>query len=179
MTQITRLPIEKAFCLQTHVHSDSRGLFEVFWESDLTDEETSFRPTNAHHSYNVATGTLRGMHFQKSPHGQAKLVSCVSGRVWDLMVDLRPDSPTFGKWHGTELSAGSGTAVYIPAGCGHGFVTLEPNSTVAYLIEGDYQPNAGRVLKWNDPTVGIEWPVSNPTMSDKDAGAADWKTCEF
>jgi dTDP-4-dehydrorhamnose 3,5-epimerase len=179
MPEIARLSINDAFRIDAVVHADSRGLFEVFWEAHLTDDETLFRPTNAHHSYNVDKGTLRGMHFQKSPHGQAKLVSCVSGRVWDVMVDLRPDSPTFGKWHGTELAAGSGTAVYIPAGCGHGFVTLEPNSTVAYLIEGDYQPNAGRVLKWDDPTVGIEWPVSNPTMSDKDANAADWSTCEF
>ncbi len=179
MTQISRIPIEKAFQLQTQVHSDQRGLFEVFWEADLTDEEAAFRPTNAHHSYNVDKGTLRGIHFQKAPHGQAKLVSCVAGCVWDVMVDLRPSSATFGKWHAVQLTAGSGTAVYIPAGCGHGFVTLEPRSTVAYLIEGDYQPNAGRVLKWNDPTVGIEWPVLNPTMSEKDATAADWSTCEF
>ena len=179
MTQISRLPIEQAFCLQTHVHNDPRGLFEVFWEAHLTDEEILFRPTNAHHSYNAQQGTLRGIHFQKSPHAQAKLVSCVAGRVWDVIVDLRPDSCTFGKWHGTQLAAGRGTAVYVPTGCGHGFVTLEPNSTVAYLIEGDYRPNAGRVLKWNDPTVGIKWPVSNPKMSDKDANAADLNTCEF
>ncbi|MFN9977675.1 MAG: dTDP-4-dehydrorhamnose 3,5-epimerase family protein, partial [Phycisphaerae bacterium] len=86
-------------------------------------------------------------------------MSCVTGRVWDVMVDLRPDSPTFGKWHGTELAAGTGKSVFIPAGCGHGFVTLQPDSTVAYLIEGEYQPDAGRVLMWNDSTVGIEWPI--------------------
>ncbi|GAA5510421.1 hypothetical protein Rcae01_05929 [Novipirellula caenicola] len=152
----------------------------MFWERDLLSPQSiSFSPTNANHSYNTHTGTLRGMHFQKSPHGQTKLVSCVSGKAWDVMVDLRDDSSTFGKWHATKLSAASGQAVLIPAGCGHGFVTLEPNTTIAYLIEGQYMPDQGRVLRWNDPTVAINWPVKDPVLSDKDAAAPDWDQCEF
>jgi len=95
------------------------------------------------------------------------------------MVDLRRESATFGLWHTVELAAASGRSVYVPAGCAHGFVTLEPNTTMAYLIEGEYQPNSGRVLKWNDPKVGIIWPVSNPTLSGKDAVAPEWDECEF
>jgi dTDP-4-dehydrorhamnose 3,5-epimerase len=180
MFEIHNLPIHEAFVLETKVHQDSRGLFEVFWEEPmLAGQAASFCPTNAHHSYNTAAGTLRGIHYQKYPHGQAKLVSCVCGRIWDVMVDVRTDSPSFGKWHGSELQAGSGKSVYIPAGCAHGFVALENDSTLAYLIEGDYQPNAGRVLRWDDPLVGIDWPLTDPIMSDKDAAAPGWDQCEF
>ncbi len=180
MYDIHKLPIHQAFVAETRVHEDSRGRFEVFWEEpNVCGGEIPFRPSNVCHSYNIATGTLRGIHFQKMPYGQAKVVSCVSGRVWDVMVDLRPDSPSFGGWYGTELLAGSGRTIYVPAGCGHGFVTLEPNSTLAYLIEGDYMPDAGRVLRWDDPTVAIDWPVEGPTMSDKDAVAPKWNECEF
>jgi len=152
----------------------------VFWETELLDSiDVDFQPTNAHHSYNTLAGTVRGMHFQKAPHGQTKLVSCVSGKAWDVMVDLRQDSSTFGKWHATELSAASGNAVLIPAGCGHGFATLEPNTTIAYLIQGEYIPDAGRVLRWDDAKVGIQWPCQDPILSEKDADASQWDQCEF
>ncbi len=123
--------------------------------------------------------TLRGFHFQKSPYGQAKLVSCVSGKALDVIVDLRRDSSSFGNWHATELEAASGKSIYIPAGCAHGFLTLEPNTTIAYLIEGEYLPQAGRVLRWNDPKLAVAWPVTDPILSDKDAAAPGWETCDF
>ena len=180
MFKVRPLPVTDAFILQTDVFQDDRGKFEVFWEEPiLASHDILFRPTNAHHSYNAKSDTLRGMHYQRLPHGQSKLVSCVSGKVWDVMVDLRPESPTFQQWHATRLTAASGTSVFVPAGCAHGFVTLEDHSTLAYLIEGDYVPDAGRVLKWNDKTVGIEWPVDNPAMSNKDATAPEWNQCEF
>lgn len=180
MAHISPLPIPDAFELQTPVHEDSRGKFEVSWEHDLlATANIQFQPSNAHHSYNIESGTLRGLHFQRSPYGQAKLVSCVSGRIWDVMVDTRPDSPSSRKWHATELTAASGKSVFVPAGCAHGFVTLQPNSTLAYLIEGEYQPSAGGVLRWNDSTVAINWPINDPTLSDKDATAPDWDACEF
>jgi dTDP-4-dehydrorhamnose 3,5-epimerase len=156
------------------VFSDARGAFEVFWEqADLAEAGLLFTPTNAHHSYNARVGTIRAFHLQRPPHGQSKLVSCVSGKAWDVILDLRPESPSFRQWEHVELSAASGKAVYIPAGCAHGFATLEDNTTIAYLIEGDYRPDFAAVVRWNDPALGIDWPVSDPIISDKDLQALD------
>lgn len=175
--KIEDLRISGAKVLKTPVFSDARGRFEVFWErADLDAAGFSFSPSNAHHSYNTRTGTIRAFHFQRPPHGQAKLVSCVSGKTWDVILDLRAESPTFRQWQGLELSAASGKAIYIPAGCAHGFATLEDNTTIAYLIEGEYRPESAAVVQWNDPALGIDWPVSDPIISDKDRQASDLAT---
>lgn len=174
------LPITGAQLFKTKLAADTRGCFEVSWERELfTQLKIEFEPNNAFHSYNTVTGTLRGLHFQTQPHAQDKLVSCVQGRAWDVMVDLRKDSPSFGKWHATELNAQSGVSVLVPAGCAHGFVTLQDNTTIAYLISGKYHPTANRVLRWNDRRVNIAWPVENPILSAKDADAPDWDACDF
>lgn len=165
-----------AWQIQVSSFQDSRGAFETFWEAaDLASAGIIFAPISAHHSHNEKAGTLRGMHYQKPPHGQAKLVSCVSGRVWDVAVDLRPNSPTYLRWEATELSTASGRALYIPAGCAHGFVTLTDHATVAYLIEGDYEPTAAGTLRWNDPAVGIDWPIRDPIVSERDRLAPDFQ----
>lgn len=158
--------------LSTPVFRDHRGEFEVFWErDDLTAMGIVFQPESAHHSYNRQKGTLRGFHYQTAPHGQTKMVSCVAGRIWDVAVDLRIDSLTYLHWSATELVAGSGRSLLIPAGCAHGFVTLEDHSTVAYLIEGAYRQDASAVLRWNDPAVAVPWPVKEPIVSAKDIAA--------
>jgi dTDP-4-dehydrorhamnose 3,5-epimerase len=170
--EFTPLSIEGAALITTPVFSDIRGSFEIFWEEGvLSSGGLSFKPVNANHSYNSRSGTLRAFHYQESPHGQTKLVSCVAGKVWDVMVDLRPNSLTRHQWAASELSAGDGRCHYIPKGCAHGFVTLEEHSTVAYLIEGEYVPEASTVFRWNDPTIGVPWPVADPILSDKDRGA--------
>ena len=154
------------------VFSDDRGSFAPSWENRVQSPlGFQFQPESANHSYNTTKGTVRAFHFQQSPHEQAKLVSCVSGKIWDVMVDLREDSPTRHQWVGTELSAGDGKSLYIPAGCAHGFATLEDNSTVAYLIEGPYVPEASSVIRWDDPTLNVEWPIEDPILSDKDRTA--------
>lgn len=169
------LPIEGAKVLTTTPFRDARGTFEVFWEqTDLRAAGLLFVPASACHSYNLKAGMLRGMHFQRAPFGQAKLVSCVQGAAWDVMVDLRPASPTYRKWHGETLAAASGRTVLVPAGCAHGFVALKDDTTIAYLIEGDYQPTASGVVRWNDPAFGIEWPVSEPMLSERDRMAPDF-----
>lgn len=174
------LLIEGAWLLSTEIFRDSRGAFEVAWERELLIEvPIDFMPSNAHHSYNASANTLRGFHFQKHPHGQAKMVSCVAGKALDVIVDLRRDSNTFGTWHATEIEAASGKSIFIPAGCAHGFLTLEPNTTIAYLIEGKYMPEAGRVLRWNDESLDVQWLVSDPILSDKDAAAPGWDSCDF
>ena len=168
----TPLKVAGSYLLATPFFADHRGGFEVLWEKNLLDQiRLSFQPENANHSYNRKAGTLRAFHYQKSPHGQAKLVSCVAGKVWDVMVDLRPESATYHQWTATELRAGDGKCLYIPEGCAHGFVTLEDNSTLAYLIEGRYVPEASAVVRWNDPTLGVPWPIENPILSEKDRTA--------
>jgi len=169
------LPIAGAKLLATTPFKDDRGIFEVFWEqADLAAAGISFAPVSACHSYNQKSGILRGMHFQSPPHGQPKLVACVHGAAWDVLLDLRPDSPTYKRWHGETLVAGSGRAIFIPAGCAHGFCTVKAETTIAYLIQGDFNPAAAGVVRWNDSAFGIEWPVSDPFLSERDRLAPDF-----
>ena len=168
----TALKIDQGYLFSSPVFHDSRGAFEALWEARFfASPDFKFQPVSANHSYNVKQGTIRAFHYQAAPHEQAKLVSCVSGRIWDVMVDLRDDSPTRHQWSATELAAGDGRSLFIPAGCAHGFATLENNTTVTYLIQGDYVPQASSVVRWNDPSLGVDWPVKNPILSEKDARA--------
>jgi dTDP-4-dehydrorhamnose 3,5-epimerase len=176
-TLIENLQISEAMLLTTPVFRDIRGAFEVFWEqAALSGTGLAFSPSNSHHSFNTRAGTIRAFHVQRPPHGQAKLVSCVSGKTWDVIVDLRAESPTFRQWQGLELSAASGKVIYIPAGCAHGFATLVDNTTIAYLIEGEYRPESAAVVRWNDSALGIDWPVSDPIVSEKDLHGQDLDT---
>jgi len=172
----SKLKIEGSWLMNDPVFQDARGAFEVFWEAvDFEKSGVTFKPVSAHHSYNKLKGTLRGMHYQSFPHYQSKLVSCISGAVYDVMVDMRVDSPTYLKWEAVELIAGCGRSIYIPAGCAHGFVTLDDNTTIAYLIEGAYKPEAAATVRWNDAAIGIQWPVTDPILSDRDRNAPDIK----
>jgi dTDP-4-dehydrorhamnose 3,5-epimerase len=113
---------------------------------------------------------LRGLHFQRAPFAQAKLVRCLAGRIFDVAVDIRQESPTFGRWVGTELSAEDGRQLYVPVGYAHGFVTLEPDCMVAYKVDAFYSAEADGGISWNDPTIGVEWPLeAAPQLSAKDA----------
>lgn len=114
-------------------------------------------------------GTLRGIHFQTPPHGQDKLVRCARGRILDVAVDLRRDSPTYGRWVGAELSADNGRQLLVPIGFGHAFVTLEPDCEVAYKCTALYAPGSDGGVRWDDPAIGIDWPLEGePVLSDKD-----------
>jgi dTDP-4-dehydrorhamnose 3,5-epimerase len=161
--------------LVTEPFHDSRGAFEAVWESvDLRKGGVDFTPVSACHSYNEKRGTLRGLHYQKGVFGQAKLVSCVNGGILDVVVDVRPESPTFLGWDSVELTAGSGRSLYIPPGFAHGFISLTDHATVAYLIEGAYKPAAAATVRWNDPSVGIRWPILDPILSERDRLAPDF-----
>ncbi len=113
-------------------------------------------------------GTIRGMHWQASPKPEVKLVRCAAGRIWDVMVDVRPSSPTWGRWLGFELDATCGLQLYIPGGVAHGFQCLEDGSEVSYMMSEYYFPELARGLRWNDPEVGIRWPLSDPFLSARD-----------
>jgi len=123
------------------------------------------------HSLSRPAGVLRGLHFQAPPHAQAKLVRCVRGRIWDVAVDIRAGSPTYGRWAGAEISADNGYQLFVPAGFAHGFVTLEPDTEVEYKVNAFYDKDSEGGLIWNDPALALPWPLpaGGPVVSDKDA----------
>ena len=161
--------IQDVSIINLDMFEDERGAFESIWEDHRPFfSGLDFEPSSANFSYNTQKLTLRGMHYQEPPYQQAKLVTCVNGKLWDVVVDLRKESPTFKKWAPYELTARSGKSLFIPRGCAHGFLTLEDNTTLAYLIEGRYMPEQSRVLSWNDPEIANKWPVDDPNLSDRD-----------
>lgn len=149
---------------------DARGSFaRTFCRADLAAAGIPFTVEQANLSRNPVRGTLRGLHFQAEPHGEPKIVSCVRGRIWDVAVDIRPGSPTYGRWRGFELSPESACAVHIPQGFAQGFLTLEPDSEVHYLMGAPYVPEAGMGIRWDDPDLAIAWPEPPALLSARDA----------
>lgn len=150
---------------------DARGWFAETYRRDRFQAlgvDAEFVQDNQ--SLSRAAGTLRGIHFQTPPHAQAKLVRCLVGRIWDVAVDLRRGSPTYGRWVAAELTADGGEQIYVPAGFGHGFLTLEPDTQVAYKTSDVYAPECDAGIIWNDPDLAIAWPLpaGGPQLSDKD-----------
>lgn len=130
-------------------------------------------------SFNLSAGTVRGLHYQESPHEEIKLVRCVQGRIFDAIVDLRRDSPAFGRWEGVELCATTPTSLYVPAGFAHGYMTLEDDTVVHYLISARYFSELQRGIRWNDPTIGIGWPRTQAaSLSPRDATLPFFKSSE-
>lgn len=148
---------------------DDRGFFaRSFCQQEFVDKGLNPRVAQCNISFNRRRGTLRGMHFQVKPYEEAKVVRCTRGAIWDVIVDLRADSPTLHRWHGVELSAESRRSLYIPEGFGHGFQTLTEDVEVLYLMSEFYRPDAGRGLRWDDPKLAICWPLPDPIVSAKD-----------
>jgi dTDP-4-dehydrorhamnose 3,5-epimerase len=161
--------IKDLFVLHRAVRRDERGTFTRLFGADEIAE--AGRPTNIVHvntSTSTEAGTLRGIHFQYPPFAEAKIVACTSGAIWDVGVDLRPNSPTRFKWFGTLLTPENGLSMIIPEGFGHAFITLEPNSTAVYAISAFYAPQLESGLRFDDPMLDIKWPVSPKVVSDKD-----------
>lgn len=127
-----------------------------------------FDPLQANMGYSRLAGTVRGLHYQAAPHEEAKLVRCTRGQVFDVLVDLRPESATYARWYGTTLSADNGRMLYVPQGCAHGYQTVEAGSEIYYMTSAVYAPDAVRGLRFDDPTVGIEWPLPPQAVSEQD-----------
>ena len=154
---------------------DHRGFFAETWNAKVFAEAgIALEFVQDNHSISETLGTVRGLHFQAPPHGQAKLVRCGKGRLFDVAVDIRNGSPTFGKWVGYELTFENGLQLLIPSGFAHGFMTLEPSTEIVYKCSDFYVPQAEGALRWDDPAIGIEWPLSGitPAISEKDAAAS-------
>ena len=159
--------------LEPNRFADDRGFFsEIYSKKSFAELGIMSDFVQDNHSLSVSVGTVRGLHFQAPPHAQAKLVRCGRGAIFDVAVDIRRGSPTYGRWAGYTLSAESGLQLYIPVGYAHGFVTLMPNSEIVYKCSDYYAPETEGSLRWNDPDIGIEWPVTSiPVLSGKDADA--------
>lgn len=152
-------------------HGDTRGFFaETFRENTYADAGIVGPFVQDNHAYSQATGVLRGLHFQIAPHAQGKLVSCLAGAIFDVAVDLRQGSRTFGQHVGIHLSAETGEQFFVPAGFAHGYLTLTPNCHVQYKVSAYYDAASERGLAWNDPALAIDWPLEekSPVISEKD-----------
>jgi dTDP-4-dehydrorhamnose 3,5-epimerase len=173
--KFVRTTLPGAFRVEMDRLEDDRGFFARSWCAREAEEQAlNPRVAQCNVSFNRRRGTLRGMHFQAAPHEEAKLVRCTRGALFDVIVDLRSNSPTFRKWEAFELSDGNGLAIYVPAGFAHGFQTLVDETEVLYQMSEFYVGASARGVRWNDPTFGILWPLSDPILSARDATFADF-----
>lgn len=157
--------------IKPHRFCDVRGFFaETYSKQKYVEMGVDVQFVQDNHSLSNKVGTLRGLHFQAPPHQQGKLVRCGRGALFDVVVDIRRGSKTYGHWVGYELTAENGYQLYVPPGFAHGFVTLEPDTEIVYKCSDYFAPETEGGLRWNDPDIGIEWPLkSNPLLSERDA----------
>lgn len=154
---------------------DARGFFARSWcQQEFTAHGLDPSLVQCNISYNTHKGTLRGMHYQAAPHAENKLIRCTQGSVYDVVVDLRPASPTFRQWVAVVLSATARNMIYVPEGFGHGFLTLEDHAEVFYQMSAYYNPSAARGVRWNDPAFAIDWPAEVKVISERDRTYPDF-----
>lgn len=166
---LERTPLAGLLVVRPEKQADARGFFARLWcETEFAAAGVSFRPQQISVSFNAASRTLRGLHWQEHPHGETKLVRASSGRIYDVAVDLRPGSATRCRWFGIELDSQRHIALLIPAGFAHGFITLTDNAEVTYAIDTPFVPAAARGARYDDPAFGITWPLMPTVMSDRD-----------
>lgn len=169
---IVKTALEGVLILEPTVHGDCRGFFLESWSKrDMEEAGLFYDFVQDNHSLSAEKGTLRGIHFQRGDKAQAKLIRCVRGAVLDLAVDLRSKSLTYQKWVAVELSAENKRQLLIPRGFGHAFLTLTDDVEFLYKADNYYAPQADESVRWNDPDIGIDWGISDPILSDKDANA--------
>lgn len=169
-----RLSIPDVILITPKRHGDARGYLSETFRADVYDKEGIAGPfVQDNQAHSVDPFTLRGLHYQITPCAQAKLITCTRGRVFDVAVDLRKTSPTFGQYVGAELNADTGQQLYVPDGFAHGYLTLTPASEVRYKVTAYYSPEHERALAWNDPSIDIRWPLNGtyPILSSKDKTA--------
>ena len=174
--KVTETKLKGVMIIEPEVFRDTRGFFMRVYD------DTIFRKYGIHrnwvqenHSLSVEKGVIRGMHFQLPPHMETKLVRVISGEIYDVFIDLRKDSSTFGNWDSITLSVDNKKMVYIPRGFAHGFCTLTKNCEVLYKMDNYYAPNSVGIIRWNDSDLGIDWPVNDPLLSEKDSEAKSFK----
>ena len=173
----TETTLKGAYLIDPERVEDDRGFFARSWcQREFRAQGLNPSLVQCNVSFNRRKGTLRGMHYQAAPHAEAKLVRCTSGAIYDVIVDLRADSPSLKQWIGVELSAASRRMLYIPEGFGHGFQTLEDNTEVFYQMSAFHHAESIRGWRWNDPAFAITWPLPNPFLSPRDKNHVDFST---
>jgi dTDP-4-dehydrorhamnose 3,5-epimerase len=168
--------IKDLLVIEPDVHGDSRGWFlESYNEQTYKKSGINIKFVQDNHSFSTQKGVLRGLHFQNNPFAQSKLVRCTHGRIWDVAVDLRKSSPTYMKWFGIELSEKNHKLLFIPQGFAHGFLTLETDCEVQYKVDNFYDKMSDKSILYNDPQIGIDWPIQHVILSEKDKNAPMFK----
>lgn len=173
--KFTELGVSGAYKVELEPMVDDRGMFARAWcAKELTDQGLEGRIEQMNLSTNVSRGTIRGLHVQAPPHGEAKFFRCIAGRSFHVIADVRPDSPTFGEWAGVELSADGFDALYVPPFCAKGYQAQEDGTAVLYGVSSPYTPGAETGIRWDDPALGITWPITDGVIvSDKDKNWPD------
>ena len=170
--QIEQTALAGVLILTPQRHGDARGFFSESWNrARMAAAGLAYDFVQDNHSVSAQVGTLRGLHYQSPPHAQDKLVRCGRGALWDVAVDIRAGSPTFGQWVGVDLTPENGRQLLIPAGFLHGFVTRAPDTEIIYKCTDYYAPDCDGAVAWDDPDMGIDWGVTEPVLSGKDAAA--------
>ncbi|QKT02479.1 dTDP-4-dehydrorhamnose 3,5-epimerase [Ectothiorhodospiraceae bacterium 2226] len=163
--------LKDAWLIKPEKLSDKRGFFARTWcQREMEEKGLVARLVQANISYNATRGTLRGMHYQIAPYEETKLVRCTRGAIYDVIIDLREDSPTFRQWFGVDLTAENSHMLYVPEGFAHGYQTLQDDTEVAYQVSEFFTPNSERGIHYQDPAFAVEWPLEVSVISEKDAG---------
>ena len=175
--KFTKSRVHGACVVEIEKFEDERGFVAYGWsEQEFAREGLKERFVEMIVSYNIRKGTLRGMHFQNEPFAQAKLVRCTQGAIYDVVIDLRPESSTFKKWDAVELTAQNRRMFYLPGGCAHGFQTLADETEVLYQMSNVYAPDYAGGVRWNDPAFGIDWPPDERTIIGRDRNYPDFQS---
>ncbi|HEY0828439.1 MAG TPA: dTDP-4-dehydrorhamnose 3,5-epimerase [Bacilli bacterium] len=178
--KVVQTRLDGVFIIEVDVFADDRGFFmESYNKVKFQESGISHDFIQDNHSLSVQSGTLRGLHYQLSPKAQTKLVRAISGAIYDVVVDIREDSHTFGQWIGVILSEDNKKQILVPKGFAHGFCTIVANTQVIYKVDEYYSPQHDRGILWNDQDLGIPWPCSNPMLSDKDKAHPRLKDAEI
>ena len=174
--KFTSLGIEGAWIVNIDHLGDERGFFARAWcREEFAAKGITAELSQANLSFSQQAGTVRGMHFQRPPHEEMKAVRCLRGAVFDVVLDLRSDSPTFCQWHGEELTSDNRRMLLVPEGCAHGFQTLVDDTEIFYLVSEAYAPDSEGGVRWDDPAFGIKWSLSVSEISERDVGFPDFK----
>jgi dTDP-4-dehydrorhamnose 3,5-epimerase len=171
----TKTTLADAWLLDLEQRGDERGFFaRTFCEQEFAAHGMVTRYAQMNTNFSARRGTLRGVHWQDAPHGEAKLVRCISGAAYDLIVDMRPESPTYRQWEAFELTPANRRLLYVPPGFGHSFLALEDETEITYFASVPYAPGAERGVRWNDPGLGFKWAIEPTIVSEKDAAWPDY-----
>lgn len=174
--KFTETPLKGAFVIDLEKREDERGFFARAWCQKEFEAHGIYRlPVQANMSYNKKAGTIRGMHYQAAPNQESKLIRCINGAIYDVIIDLRKNSPTYKQWFGIELNAENRTMLFVPEDFAHGFLALEDHSEVMYQVSAFYNFESERIIRYDDPSFGIKWPIEVTVVSEKDITTPNFK----